>query len=505
MRPYQATKTSKRLRLDLKPRRVIFAQLAGEGAGRHLRLLEGLPGPSVIYLTGRPPESWKAWQHGALEGEWQVAPSYFEGATPILRYSHPRPAFGEKIGPVEIHHASEWFGGGDYSDAEAKDAWCVLETALAESMPRSRATLLATPATTGRDLARRLFAHTEDFPVLDDETQALLRSTLGQARIEGPQDLLPADLDLPALPGLYEYDGRTMYAALCWSMPVGVPFYETGQPIDHYDDYAHARYHVRARVPADWPKLFGILGVKEGAEGWRFPRLRGEEFSTWCDGSEFRIARREGFVLEVIESITWPRSSSGALRTWAREMVKLREHCVTVALEGRYSTRVLTLARHAVRQMIVTAIGAFQGRAHKVTHEASIDDPPASMPFEKARIEGDIYQWAEDEDAGWPEMSHPEWCATIWGRARARLLEAPAGGTPAGVERAGILHAQPGTQVIALRTDAIYVDRWQPWPDDGAAGRFRLVRYTHDDVPAPRSAADLLRIRTMRMHTAEGR
>lgn len=499
MRPYQAPHSSRRLRIDLKPRRVIFAPLAGS-AGAHLRHLEGLEGATVVYLTGPAPASWRDWQRAELPAGWSIAPSYFEGTTPILRYDHA----GEEIGPVELHHASEWFGAGDYSEAEAKDAWCLLEIALAEVFPKLNARLLATPATTGRDLARRLFPGGAEYAVLDSETQDLLRSTLGQARIEGPQTLL-RDYPDHLLPGAFEYDGRLMYAALCWSMPSGVPHYRERVPLEEIDDYAHARYHVRARVPRDWPHAFGILGVKAGRDGWAFPCAPGIEIDTWCDGSEFRLARREGYALEVLESLTWP-TTSPALRKWADALVRLREHCVVVSIEGRYSSKVLTLARFAVRHMILTAIGAFQGRPHKVTREAPIDDPPADMPFERARIEGDVYQWSEEDPPAWPEMIHPEWSAVVWGRGRARLLEGPA---PAGPLRlgertyAGILHCQPGTHVIALRTDAIYVDRWQPWADDGAAGRFRLVRYSHDPVPTPRSAAEVARMRAQRMTIAQ--
>lgn len=478
MRPYQTTKRAKRVRADFKRRRVLFATLLAAGAGAHLRGLDWDEGATVLYLVGAPPRAgWGAWARSELPEGWRVAPSYYEGTTPILRYVSDD---GRK---VELHSALEWFGGGNLE--EVVGAWELLELGVAEVF--QGAGLLATPATTGRDLARRMFPRGHEYPALDDDTQTAIRSTLGQARIEGPQTLL-GRYSGDELPGLFEYDGRLMYAALCWSMPAGVPFHVERPAWETIDDYSHGRYNVRARVPHDWPHAFGLLGVKDGRDGWRFPARAGESFRTWCDGAELRLARRNGWDLEIIESLTWPKTVP-ALRRWSEAMIELRARVGLLAEEGGYSTRVAELARAAVRQMVLTAIGAFQGRPHKVTHEAPIDDPPPDMPLERVRIEDDRYQWFTEEPVAWPAMSHPEWCATVWGRARARLLEAPGG--------AGALHMRPGTNLVALRTDAIYVDLWQPWEDDGKAGRFRLRRFTHSSVTTPRSSSALLETRKL--------
>lgn len=490
MRPYQTASKVQRSRRQYAARGVVFAEISTGGAGGHLDRLDGGAGRTVVYVVGPAPrDGWRAWQALGLPPGWVTEPSYFEGATPILRYAHEHGA------RVEIHHASEWFGG-DADLADALNAWHVLTAATAEVFQGAR--LLATPATTGRDLARRMLPRGHEFPTLDDETQGLLRSTVGQARIEGPQTLLADELVERGgcdLPGLFEYDGRLMYAALCWSLPVGVPYWRDRPSLDEIDEYAHARYHVVARVPPTWPHRFGVLGVKEGRDGWRFPARPGERFDTWCDAAELRLAFRHGWSIDVVSSLTFPRTSA-ALRRWASALVDLRARCTVVGSEGDYSQRVVDLAQRAVRQMLLTAIGAFQGRPHRVTVEAPITDtPPPNMPFERVRIEGDRWQWYEDRPTRWPEFAHPEWCATIWGRGRARLLEGPAGDRAGHRLHAGCLHLAPGSRVVALRTDAIYVDRWQPWNDDGAPGRFRLVRFTHKPISAPRTATELLALR----------
>jgi hypothetical protein len=443
------------------------------------------PRADIVYLVGKSPTSgWRPWAL-TTDPHWEPAPSYYEGATPILRYEHA--GSGRRI---EFHHSSAWFPGAqDYDVGDAWRAWEILRHEIAHEF--DGASLLATPATTGRECWLRTIPWGREYPALDADSQDFLRHTLGQARIEGPDTLL-ADWAEPELPGAFEYDGRLFYGALCWGLPAGIPSHDFDAG---FHDMAPGRYRVAVRVPQDWERPFGLLGVKDSdGERWRYPARPGEQFTTWADGAELRLAFREGWEIAILERFLFPRRED-PLRTWAEAMIRIRRRILQREAPDEIVADVL--AGRAVRHMILTTIGAFQGRPHKVTEAAPLESAAAeAAPLARARIEDDWLLWSRDDPARWPGLAHPEWCSTIWGRARARLLEAPTGIPDV---KAGALHLAPGSRVIAFRTDAIYTTGRQAWPDDGREGRFRLVAQSHGPIPTPRTATALLNVRARAM------
>ena len=469
----------------IRQRRWVFARVAATIGDQ----LSRPPTDEVVYLIGPAPlEGWRAWALGALPDGWTIGEHYYEGATPVMRYAGPD-------GPVELHHAASWFTDHDgYTVAEATDAFRLLAAALVREH-RGRAlfpgaVLLATPASTGRDLWLRKIEPGRQWPVLARDVAELVRESSGQARIEmvsHPHDTIPA---------LFEYDGRLMYAALAaWGLPGGAPTLEAGDR-HVYEPYAAARYLVNVKVPRDWSHPFGLLGVKDtNGATWRYPHDPGEEFTTWVDGAELHLAGRCGWSPLIAEALVWPRyTGKGPLASWANALIGLREQLAE-------PSRVHQLARAAVRNLVLHTIGSLHTSSHTVTRFAPTlqEVPPAFLRV--ARPEAGQYAYPVELPARWAQMQHPELSAAIWGRVRARLMAGPG--------RTGALHATGATGattgshrnelgssvVLAFRTDAIYTTHPQNWPDDGAAGRFRLKVHHRGPFPTPRTHADLIHLR----------
>lgn len=489
--------TSKRWR-TWRPKRVAFVDWrAGIGVTDHgvftlperAKLADFLPTMTAqdverVFVTGArigdSADGLREWMTQEAPG-WSPAPEghYLEDLQQFtLRYCGPD---GRR---VAIMRAAAWFGEGDYSTIAALAAWNRLGEAVAGAFEGG--TLLATPATTGRDLlVRGLGPHR--YALAGDEHQALIRSTTGQGRVQ----LLPPVgqvWDRPAplgLPGLAEYDGRLMYGALCWGLGSGV----AGDTIAtgpgawaalaaqfRENPYRRARYQIRFRVPAGWAHV-GLAGVWTGS-GWAYPERPGEEGATWVDGSELALMARYGWPFTILRRLTLHDPKPGPLDQWARKLSGLR---VGLVAGGE------RLAGAGARAILLHAIGAFMGRPHVVTRSAPIEMPGAVPPDAVGvRVEGDVIVWGERRAPAWPELSHPEWAAAVWARCRARMLSGPG--------EVGALHV-PRSSVVAFRTDALYLTERQPWSDDGKVGRLRLASWTAGPLPWPESVAQLLHMR----------
>ncbi len=382
------------------------------------------------------------WTHGA---------HYLKLPHPIFRLRRPDGR------AVEVHRAESFYGDG-VTPAIAAAAADELGAQLAQRFDRAQ--LLATPATTGRELLARSLPP-GDFACLSDEHQDLIRSTSGQGRI---QMLWQGD----ELPELAEYDGRFMYAALCWGLGAG-PATHDDEPT--FERRARGRYRVRFTAPAGWDHV-GLLGVMDG-DGWAYPTEGTHE--TWCDGAELLVAERHGWSFDVVERLLLADGKADPMRRWADRLVAARD-----AVE-------LPASRAALRSILLHGIGALHGRPSRVTR-VTVEAPPDDA--ELLRIDGDRFVWTEPATATrWSAMSHPEWTSAIWARARARLLDGPKG--------IGALHI-PRSQLVAFRTDAIYLAGRRPdWEsaDDGKPGRFRLAAHQLGPMPGPSTSRELLALK----------
>jgi hypothetical protein len=430
-------------------------------------------GVERVYLVGERPhagdaDAFRAWVYDAPEG-WDDAGHYLERADlPVLRYS-------DGTTRVEVLRAAAWSWNDPDPDL-CRAAWAGLGHALDERWPG--AVLLTTPATTGRELIARTIPRGVTWPTLDPELAELVRSTTGQGRIEFRA---PAG---PEIPQLVEVDGRTMYGALCSELPGGRPRWVAGE----HREGPHARSRVLAhwRVPAGWDHL-GLLPAWDADDGvWRYPSTPGERASGWIDGAELHLARRWGWSVAVSESLVWPGySGAGPLDGWSNRLLTL------IAAHTARSAPLGPMVARALRKILIDAVGALVGRSHVVTHSAPLDEG-AELPegARNPRVADGHLIWSEHQPAAWPEMVHPEWSAAIWARCRARMLDGPG----AGRTRTGALHV-PLDQVLAIRTDALYLTADPRWVDDGRAGRLRVKSVRTGPLPSPRDVAELLSMR----------
>lgn len=487
------------------PRRTVWAHLGSHGvteagalfaARGHTaaELLASLPGDvSRVYLTGERPgldgpedsdaANVRAWCLADPGQGWSVAEAghyLSEPTLPVCRWTH---ASGRA---VELHRAASWLGEGDYSPAQARDAHGLLGELLAGAFEGGA--WLSTPATTGRDLWRRTIGPDKEWPVLSDELRELLHATAGQGRSEL---LAPAGAELP---GFVYLDGRLMYAALTWGMPVGEPRRWTGAEVGRLADdervrlfRGRGRWLVRATVPRGWDHVGLLMARDPGGLGWRYPARPGETFDTWADGGEVHLAQEHGWRVEPVEGITWAEGKP--LDTWTRKLVE----CWHAAGERAPDPEVAGLTRGAVRAVILFAVGAFAARTHMVTRTVRESEAAGLAPRGGVRRVGEHLTWQEPAKANaWSAaQAHPEWSACVWARARTRLLDGPSG-TP-GV-RVGALHV-PRSSVLGFRTDALYLTENPRWPDDGKPGRFRVKGALRGPVAAPGSLAELFALR----------
>lgn len=374
-----------------------------------------------------------------------------------------------------VTYAAQWWTEAA-TPAECEHCWSWLQAAVQAQFRDRYAVLHGTPATTGRDLfARSLDA--DVWPVMSPEAQHFVRLSGGQGRME---TFPPCAARVEPL---YEYDARMCYVSLLGELPVDEP-----EPLDALDaqrfamenPYAEARYRVHWRAPDGWAHP-GILPARTesptGAE-WVWP-LQGDG---WCGGAELFTARRYGWQVWVTGALVWRRKGNPLGRWRDRLLRVLAESETTPELTDRERV----FMRGAVRAIILHTVGAFHGAPRKVTRSGTADDIPDTAGGIR-RLPDGRFTWSELAAPAWPEMVHPEWSVTVWGRARARLLSGHRG-------RTGMLTVPPA-HLVAVRTDAVYLTHPAGWEmlDDGSPGRYRLR--THTGGAWPRSGLDVVALK----------
>lgn len=406
-----------------------------------------MAGAERVYVVGAAPA---AAECAGLAGEIGAS-VYLDGHWPTLRFA----------GGASIRCAAQWTGSDSHSIEETR---AILDRIGVQIRRRfgSSAVMLATPATTGRDLWLRVAG--EQWPVMSAPMQTEIRATSTQGRIElfRPREATAEHL--------YAWDMRIAYSAVLRGLPIGEPVElggAAGAALAEANPYARARFRVSWKAPAEWDHV-GILPAEGDPRSWP---MAGEG---WADGAEVRLALVHGWKVNVSRAFVWERSAD-PLSPWERR--------ITAAIRDAESAGDRPM-RHAWRAMLLQAIGAFHGAPRR--HTVIGSDPPADAENLRFLDDG-IMAWIERRPAAWPSLSHPEWSSMVWARTRARLLSGPGG--------SGMLSLDPRT-VVACRTDAIYTtnDRPASWPDDGAPGRFRLKAHTFKAGRRwPTTSAELLR------------
>jgi len=433
-----------------------------------------------VFLCGPPPQGpgtnnamrVRAWGLQPLSPGWEISPKghYVKDVdSPCFRF---RREAGER--DVEILFGSSWFGP-DVDALSGQAAWNVLRRKVAGAFPG--ATLLSTPATTGRDLWRRTIPAGKSWPVMGTELRELIASTSGQGRME----LLPPAGGVDTVTRFAYLDARFAYAALTWGLPVGEPTHWASAAISADLLKQRGRWLVRFRIPDSWAHV-GILPVKNTAGGWTYPSEPGTEATTWADACEVSLALQHGWAIELLEGFTWKEGKP--LDTWTGKLKTIHAE-----LMANTDSR---LAARGARAMLLHAVGAFATRSHMISRSVPLDQEDQVPDNARVTIVDDMLVWEEpQEQSAWTvNQSHPEWSACIWARARTRLLDAPG---PDGT-RTGALHV-PSDQVVAFRTDAIYLTKDPGWPDDKKIGRFRVKGRINETRPWPTTNAELFKLR----------
>lgn len=409
------------------------------------------------------------------EGPSPRARVYLDGHYPVVSVDRGR-----------LTWAASWFGDGAYTVADCEHVWQYLTDLLSDAWRGNDIELMLTPATTGRDLWLRTIPKGPGYPVLDRPLQTAIRAGAGQGRIEtfGGRGIVT----------LHEYDARLAYLSLTRRMPIGEPVDLHESDAQAWADahpFAPARYLVSFYVPAGWgSRRPGILPVARSREvdplaGWSWPTEPGRVHGpTWCEGSELALARRYGWSVTIHRVIGWEQTRD-VFAVWQERLL----HVLDVGMSQLDDSRHAAMFRSAIRAIALHTIGALNGSPHKVTH---VGPSPHDHGQGVRMLRDGSYTWHTVEPPAWPQLSHPEWTATIWGRARARLLDAPTGATG---HRIGALHLPAGS-VVAFRTDAIYTSEPTGWgdDDDGKPGRYRY-KGAHGPGPWPRSGTDVLRMK----------
>lgn len=438
-------------------RNIAAPRFADGGAGASAMLDQLRPGVRTL-LTGKPITP------GRLANG---VSSYTEG-----RYPRVSGHGGE------VSWAAQWFGEAAYTPAQAEHVWEVVEQAIQAEWRDQSARLFGTPATTGRDLWGRTIREGEAWPVLAADTQQLIRSTAGQGRME-----VFGSIGKPSyVPVLYEYDARMSYVALMRNLPIGEPAALFGH-IDcadwqHDHPYAEGRYQVTWRAPDGWrwPGLLPAHGA--GEREWEWPRHCDEP--SWCGGAELWVALQHGWQVRFHAAHVWARQGD-PLRAWNRRLLAV----LAIVNDELEAAELRAMGRAAVRAILLHTVGAFHGSPRRVNHTG--DEPPAEARGIRKLRTGELYSWYTNEAPAWPEMIHPEWSATIWGRARARLAYSHRG-------EAGFLTVDPA-ELVAVRTDAIYTTSATGWTtDNGDPGHYTLRGVHKGPFAYPSTGTDVLRM-----------
>jgi hypothetical protein len=437
-------------------------------------------------------------------GGWTDKGSNLDKERPWLRFKH-------RTGlSVTIVSAANWLGDGDYSHHTARRVMRRLDREMWSAFASG---VLVKPSTTGLEAWSKTAG--DRWPALPREAQELIASTSGQGRFECCT--LPG---LEVIPDLYLLDGVMMYAASACAVEMSSEMLHQERPargwlhgqdgVPGWKGWDRGRYRVRFVTPADWEHV-GLLPVR-AKQGWHWPTLTFPHESwadaaevrlalahgCWADAAEVRLALAHGWHVEILERLMFVKDGkawSRPLSTWCRKLLAIREDLLRQAEpeDGH-------LYHAAVRNIIIQTIGAFASRARLVTRTLPADEwdavPDDRLAQDTTRVQADgSVQFEEYElpKGRFAAIHHPEFAAAVWADTRVRLLSARQI-VDGGHVQTGALHL-PREAVCGFQLDGIFSTIDPGWADEVRPGRYRVKQHWPGPLPAPRSYADLLRLK----------
>lgn len=318
---------------------------------------------------------------------------------------------------------------------------------------------LMRPGRTGQILLERTGV---DLTPLPENLQFIISSTACQHRIEFWRR--PG-----SIPCLRKYDSRLAYAGCCRGLGVAGGRWSTATGEDIRPE-ERGRARIRYHAPEGWSHI-GLFACQDDEGGWIWPR-QGE---TWADLSEIRFARDNGWLVHVDEKLVWPEDRP--LDNWAERLGRLY-----IRAKGAENDDLAG----CIRDVCLHTIGRMHNLGYRTeTVEVADGDPRATIDNVCGVSEGGVLVKERRKTAKPAQHVHPEWSAAIWSRMRLR------------VSRACL--SLPAESIHAIYGDAIYtsiegVDGREGWRDDGAVGRFRLMRSWPGPMASPQAWAELHRL-----------
>ncbi len=436
--------------------------------------------------------------------EWEDRGIHRDPEHPVIRLAHRKT--GRR---VTLYSIGPWFGT-DVSPRAARSAFELLGELLREKFAGEGVTVLPTPALTGVDLWDRRRSGRE-YPVLPDELLELVRSTSGQGRV---QICPPAGLE--TVPGFYYLDGRWAYAAFTYRLPVWAGEPPRVEEIPEHDPYRPGLYEIRFRVPEDWRHI-GIFPVKArerdpitGELKWEYPAEPGSEWETWAHHPELLLAERFGWRYEIRRRLLFEAAGQrGAptepLRAWRDALVELRGRVERMGERAELPPETAGLLSGALRAILLFTVGYFHRSRRSVFRVVHKDELRKVPPQFERTIEGygelRTYREVEPLSGKLKRHAHPEWSSTIWAKTRARMLHSDKF-HGAGVETGAL--TLPRGDVLAIRTDALYLARDPGWPETGKIGELRLKGRLPGPIPVPTKNPELNDLRDRAEKAREG-
>lgn len=420
----------------------------------------------IIYLVGgwdaasTPRRDW--FQAPVAAGEWSITAYMDDHATSV---NYQRGAI-----KISFRMSSIWFGRCADVD-EMASAYATIGVQLKLKFDKN-AILLGTPAATGADLLQRSIPWDETYSVLPDEVREIFYHNVPQGRVEM---LTPAETT--TIPAFYHLDARWMYAACCRDLPGRL------KKIDHDPTFLGAYepvfYRVAVYVPSDWDHIGLLPWFDADANATRYPSAPCASFVTWASAAEIGIAIQQRWEIAILERVIFERADPA--RAW---ITKLRD--MRAATDNK-------LLQDAIRHLCIDTIGSWHRKDTPIRHLTPLSEAATVTNAISQQVTPAGIEWYSAGQLARSQQSymHPEWSATVWGRARARLVRAAL--------------QMPRKSLIALRTDAISATMNPGWPDEGKPGDWRPKIAYVGELPAPHTVDAYLRLRAQLEVMRDGR
>ncbi|WP_042373261.1 hypothetical protein [Streptacidiphilus neutrinimicus] len=444
-----------------------------------------------------PSERWiedTSWDKERLAGHFVPG----NARLPVGRYT--RAGADRNAEHVEIRAVNEWFDPAGADPHLVREAFALLWKTLRQFWPD--AVLLGSPSQTGKDLWARTIPikgqWADGFPVLSEELRGLFHATAGQGRTE-----LIVPPKVPAeLPGLAEYDRTFAYARHTWKGPVGTPRHVTAAAFAKMSEAEQkkllmscAHLRVRVTVPDGWEHVGLLPAPISGDRHWEYPSTPGATFTTWAGAPEVYTALSnpiKPWRIEVLDALVF--QDGEPIDKWSLHLKEAWNQLSAVARvhEDPRQRQANYLAARAVRSILLFGIGGFAQRPRMVTGTTAMNELHL-VPEGAEILTHDEHKVTWQRVSGFrkDDTAHPEWSAYVWSSARAALLSMNMKGDGVHV---GALHV-PAGEVVAFRTDAVYLTARHGWPYHGQPGEYLLKGHLTGPISAPGSEDELLALR----------